>query len=201
VANGFISADPGKDYWYEMSRVAMGNNNIFQDVKNWAPINDQSLSGYEQSRLYLNDSTGRFYDVAEEVGIQDRYDGRGVALVDLFNRGMLDVVVANQNGPLLVYRNEVDREKNWISFDLRGLRSNSSAIGAEVRVYWDGRQQVQLVTAGSGFAAQSQRRKHFGLGEARNVEKVEIHWPSGIVQTLSDPKLNQLHLVLEPEGK
>lgn len=200
VANGFVSADPEEDYWYEMSRVAMGNNNIFQDVRNWAPMGDQSLSGFERSRLYLNDGTARFYDVAESVGVNDRHDGRGVALADLFNRGVLDVVVANQDGPLLLYRNEVERAHGWISFELRGARSNASAIGAEIRVFWDGRQQLQIVTAGTGFAAQSQRRRHFGLGSATAVERAEIRWPSGIVQTLERPELNRLHTVTEPEG-
>ena len=200
VTNGFVSADPEEDYWYEMSRVAMGNNNIFQDVKNWAPMGNQSLSGYERSRLYLNDGSGRFYDVAESAGVHDRYDGRGVALADLFNRGVLDVVVANQNGPLILYRNEVEGENTWISFELRGVRSNASAIGAEIRVFWDGRQQVQIVTAGAGFAAQSQRRRHFGLGAATAIERVDIRWPSGEVQTLVDPELNRLHSITEPEG-
>ena len=199
VTNGFVSADPEKDYWYEMSRVAMGNNNIFQDVRNWAPMGDQSLSGFERSRLYLNDGAARFYDVAESVGVNDRYDGRGVALADLFNRGVLDVIVANQDGPLILYRNEVEGAHAWISFELRGARSNASAIGAEVRVFWDGRQQLQVVTAGAGFAAQSQRRRHFGLGPAEAVERVEIRWPSGIVQTLESPELNRLHVVTEPE--
>ncbi len=198
VTNGFVSADPEKDYWYEMSRVAMGNNNIFQDVKNWAPMGDQSLSGFERSRLYLNDATGRFYDVAEAVGVKDRHDGRGVALADLFNNGVLDVVVANQNGPLLLYRNQVERGNAWISFELQGTRSNASAIGAEVRVYWEGRQQLQVVTAGTGFASQSQRRRHFGLGAAKAVERVEIRWPSGTTQTLERPELNRLHQVAEP---
>ena len=200
VTNGFVSADPEKDYWYEMSRVAMGNNNIFQDVRNWAPMGDQSLSGYERSRLYLNDGNGRFYDVAEAAGVNDRYDGRGVALADLFNRGALDVVVANQDGPLILYRNEVERENTWVSFELRGVRSNASAIGAEIRVFWDGRQQLQVVTAGAGFAAQSQRRRHFGLGGAAAVARVEIKWPSGTVQWLENPVLNRLHTITEPEG-
>jgi len=199
VANGFISANPEKDYWYEMGQVAMGNNQIFQDVNNWAAMDDQSLSGYETSRLYLNDGAGGFYDVAKVAGIVDQYDGRGVALVDLFNRGMLDVVVANQNGPLLVYQNQVDEENSWISFDLKGISSNSSAIGAEIHVYWENNQQVQFVSGGDSFAAQSQRRRHFGLGNAVKIEKVEIFWPSGLVQILTDPPLNQIHFILEPE--
>ena len=110
------------------------------------------------------------------------------------------MVVANQNGPLILYRNEIEGENTWISFELRGVRSNTSAIGAEVRVYWDDRQQVQIVTAGAGFAAQSQRRRHFGLGAATAIERVEIRWPSGEVQTLVDPELNRHHSITEPEG-
>ena len=73
------------------------------------------------------------------------YDGRSVALVDLWNRGVLDVVVANQKGPLLVYKNTVAPDNKWIDFDLEGSSSNRSAIGAQVKVYWNGKQQVQTV--------------------------------------------------------
>ena len=96
--------------------------------------------------------------------MHDRFDGRAVALVDLWNRGVLDVVVANQRGPLLVYRNSVDPERRWIGFDLKGLKSNRSAIGAQVRLFWDGQEQMQEVSGGSGFSSQNQRRLHFRAG-------------------------------------
>ena len=101
------------------------------------------------------------------------------------NRGVLDVVVANQNGPLLLYQNTVDaRTIDWIEFELEGTASNRSAIGAQVRVFWNGQQQVQEVSGGSGFCAQNQRRLHFGLGKAASVDRVEIRWPSGKTQTI-----------------
>ncbi len=201
VTNGFVSADPDEDYWYEMSRVAMGNNNIFQDVENWALMGDQSLSGYERSRLYLNDGAGRMFDVAEAVGITDRYDGRGVAFVDLMNRGVLDLVVASQNAPLKIYKNTLTTDHAWVAFELVGVDSNARAVGAEVCVYWNGHQQVQVVTGGSGFASQSQRRLHFGLGDSQRLDRVEIRWPNGKTQALKGLALNTLHRITEATNR
>ena len=80
----------------------------------------RSLAGYQQKKVWINDGAGRFIDVAPMVGVTDRYDGRSVALADLGNRGVLDVVVANQRGPLLLYRNDVAPGRDWIGFELEG---------------------------------------------------------------------------------
>jgi hypothetical protein len=136
-------------------------------------------------------------NVAQAVGVGDVYDGRAVAMVDLWNRGVLDVVVANQRGPLLIYKNTVAPENKWIGFELEGTASNRSAIGAEVRVFWDGKQQVQQITGGGGFCSQNQRRLHFGLGKNPRLEKVEIKWPSGKVQTLDNAEPGQTYKIKE----
>jgi hypothetical protein len=197
VVNGFISADTTKDYWYAMSKVAGATGSIFEDAANWPAIGTASLSGYERSRVLLNRS-GELIDVAESVGVTDRHDGRAVAMVDLFNRGVLDVVVANQNGPALVYRNTPDPLNRWIAFKLVGNSSNRSAIGAEVLLVANGAVQRQTVDGGMGFASQNDRRVHFGLGTERGVEHVEIRWPSGIVQLLEAPEPGRVHVVREP---
>ena len=111
---------------------------------------------------------------------------------------MLDVVVANQNGPLLVYKNTVARENEWIEFELEGTASNRSAIGAEVTLFWNDQHQVQYVSGGSGFAAENDRRLHFGLGKNPHIEKAVIRWPSGKQQTIDTPAANQLHKLKEP---
>ncbi len=90
----------------------------------------RSLSGYQQKHVWLNDGAGKFVDVAQAVGVTDTYDGRAVAFADLWNRGVLDVVVANQRGPLLLYKNTVAPDNKWIEFELEGTKSNRSAIGA-----------------------------------------------------------------------
>ena len=199
LVNGYVSADTQTSYWYDFSEIAVGHRAIISDAKNWPAMNGRSLSGYQQKRIWLNDGLGRFTEVAQVVGATDRYDGRAVVVADLWNRGVLDVVVANQRGPLLVYKNTVAAERAWVAFDLEGSASNRSAIGAQVRLYWDGRQQVQEVSGGSGFSAQNQRPVHFGLGATRQIERVEIRWPSGRLQTIEAPTSNTLHRIREPE--
>ena len=137
-------------------------------------------------------------NVATAVGVKDNYDGRAVALADLWNRGVLDVIVANQKGPLLVYKNISAGDNKWIDFELEGSASNRSAVGVEVRLFWNGKQQVQTVTGGSGFCAQNQRRLHFGLGKDPRMEKVEIRWPSGKTQIIDKPVIGTLNKVKEP---
>ncbi len=198
LTNGYISLDHNRSYWYDFSKVAGGNSTIIGDAKNWPAFEGRSLSGYQNKRLWLNDGAGRFVDVAQAVGVTDAYDGRAVALVDLWNRGVLDVVVANQNGPLLLYKNTVAQENEWVEFELEGTTSNRSAIGAQVTLFWNGQQQVQNVSGGSGFAAQNDRRLHFGVGRNPRIEKVVVRWPSGKVQTIDKPAANQLHKMKEP---
>ena len=99
----------------------------------------------------------------------------------------------------MVYRTTVTPDHDWIQFELEGSLSNRDAIGAEVEVFWNGSRQIQVVTAGSGFSAQNSRRLHFGLGPDRRVDRAMIRWPSGAVQTLSEPAPRALHRVREPE--
>ena len=112
-------------------------------------------------------------------------------------RGRLDVIVANQRGPLLIYRNDVQPGRHWVQFELEGGASNRSAIGARVELHWNGRVQVQEVHGGSGFSAQNQRRLHFGVGAATQVERAVITWPSGQQDTLVSPELDRVHRVKE----
>ncbi|HTU44644.1 MAG TPA: CRTAC1 family protein [Bryobacteraceae bacterium] len=197
--NGNVSLDPDRSYWYDYSKVAGGNRTIISDAANWPPLNGRSLSGYQQKRVWINDGAGQFKEVAQLVGVTDRFDGRSVALADFSNTGALDAVVANQKGPVLLYKNHVDPRNKWIEFNLVGHSSNRSAIGADVRVFWNGQEQRQEVSGGSGFCAQNQRRLHFGLGKTTGVDRVEIHWPSGRIQKITSPALDQIHTIEEPQ--
>jgi hypothetical protein len=197
LTNGYVSLERGADYWYDFSKIASGHSAIIADAANWPPMNNRSLSGFQRKRVWLNDGAGKFTDVAQAVGARDTFDGRAVAFADLWNRGVLDVVVANQRGPLLVYRNTVAPENSWIAFELEGSTSNRSAVGAQVRVYWAGREQLQEVSGGSGFCAQNQRRLHFGLGRGARVERAVVRWPSGKVQTIEAPEVGRTHRVRE----
>jgi len=198
AVNGNVSLARDRNYWYDYSKVAGGNKAIISDAANWPPLDGRSLAGYQQKRVWVNDGVGQFKEVAQLVGVTDVYDGRSVALADFGNRGMLDAVVANEKGPLLLYRNTVSPENKWVEFELEGTTSNRSAIGARVKLFWNGQQQVQEVSGGSGFCAQNQRRLHFGLGKTAGVDRIEIRWPSGKLQTVPAPEVDRIHQVKEP---
>jgi hypothetical protein len=197
LTNGYVSGKPGTTYWYDFAQITGGHSTIISDAKNWPAMGGRSLAGFQTKRVWLNNGSGGFTEVAQGVGATDTFDGRAVALADLQNRGALDVLVANQCGPLLLYRNQVDPKRHWIALELEGIKSNRSAIGAEVRVYWGGQQQLQVLTSASGYSAQNQRRLHFGLGERGTVDKVEIRWPSGREQVLEAPAADTIHRIQE----
>ena len=198
VANGFISADRDKSYWYSMSKIAGANSRFFEDALTWPAFGTSSLSGYEKSRVYLNRGVAGWIDVAKNVGVTDEYDGRAVALADLSNRGAVDVIVANQNQPAILYRNSPDPSNHWIAFKLVGTRSNRSAIGAEVVLETANLVQRRVIDGGSGFASQNDRRLHFGLGAREWVDRAVIYWPSGTKQVLVRPQIDGFVTVTEP---
>ncbi len=199
VVNGFVSGDRERDYWYPMTKISGAAGGLVADAANWEPMGDRSLSGYERTRVLLQTpgGSGRFVEVGRQVGIDDVGDGRGVALGDLDRDGDLDVVVANQRGPLLVYRNESEVAGHHVAFDLVGTVSNADALGAEVRVTSSVGTQVQVVTAASGFAAQNDRRLTFGLGRDPGRVTVHVRWPAGGEDVLEDPALDQVHRLVE----
>lgn len=199
LTNGYVSAEKGTSYWYDFSQIAGGHTHIIGDAKNWPAMHGRSLSGYQTKHLWINNGTGQFYDVALSVGVTDQYDGRAVAVADLENRGQLDVVVANQRGPLLLYRNHVAPGRHWIAFECRGTTSNRSAIGTQIHLYWGNHHQMQEIVAASGYAAQSQRRVHFGLGESESVDRVVVRWPNGKEQILGQVDVDTIHPLTEPE--
>jgi enediyne biosynthesis protein E4 len=199
LTDGYVSADKNSSYWYDFAKVAGGNSQIIGDAKDWPAIGSRSHAGYQPKHVWLNDGAGKFVDVAQSVGVTDTHDGRAVALADLWNRGVLDVVVANQRGPLLVYKNTVAPGRHWIGFALQGTHSNRSAIGAEVELEWAGQKQLQQVASSSGFASENDRRLHFGLGSSTTATRATIHWPSGRTQVLPNLAADKLYTIQEPQ--
>ena len=197
VANGYVSAEPDTDYWYDYAKVVGGNRAIITDAGNWPPMHNRTFSGYQTNKIWLNDGAGRFREVAHAVGGALNLDSRAIAYADLDGDGSLDLIVANQHQPVRIYKNHVHPDHNWIGFHLKGVESNSSAIGALVTLHWVGKKTQKTVGGGDAFSSQSQRPVHFGLGRVDHIEKVEIRWPSGEVQTLEGLELNRYHQVLE----
>jgi hypothetical protein len=197
VANGYISGEPGTSYWYDYSKVTGGNAAIISDIRNWPAMKGRSQSGFQQDRIWINNGSGRFSDAAGNKSDPENLDSRAVAFADLWNRGTLDIIVANQNNRLLLYKNNINPGNHWIAFELEGTTSNRSAINAIVKLYWDSNMQSQVVTGGIGFCSQNQRRVHFGLGKSAVADRVEITWPDGHQQVIENPGIDRLHTIIE----
>ncbi len=146
-------------------------------------VGDYSLNGRERNALFWNRGDGRFVDVGFVAGADRIEDGRGVAVADFDQDGRLDLVVQNLDQPavLLMGKGEVGR---WLQLALEGAGPNRDAVGAVVRVHAGDLTVSRQVSAGSGFLASSSPVLHFGLGEARRIDRIEIRWPSGRRETL-----------------
>lgn len=197
LANGFISATKNNSYWYDYSKITGGNKTIISDASNWPAMEGRSQSGYQLNKIWMNGKEAVFADVSEYVSELPPYDSRAVAMADLWNRGVLDVIVANQNNKVVVLKNHIQEGNNWIEVYLEGTLSNKSAIGAKVTLVWDNHSQSQLVSGGIGFSAQNQRAIHFGIGESRVIKKMIIQWPSGNEQVIESMEVNKIHHIKE----
>ncbi|TCK74090.1 CRTAC1 family protein [Acidipila rosea] len=162
-------------------------------------LNYPQLRYKEPMLLLHNQGKGDFADVSAESGavFHEAWVGRGVAIGDLNNDGLEDVVATTNGGPAYLLRNELKTSNHWLMLDLVGHKSNRDGIGAEVKVTTTkGSQWVVVSTAGS-YLSSCDKRPHFGLG-AETKATVEISWPSGIHQTLKDVAADQILKVDEP---
>lgn len=116
---------------------------------------------------------------------------RGAAYGDFDRDGDLDVLITTNNGPAYLYRNDGGNRNHWLQLHLVGARSNRDGIGAVVRVSSGGGTQTQTVHSGSSYCSASDLALTFGLGGDANVTRIEIQWPSGTRQTMSNVKADQ----------
>ncbi len=146
---------------------------------------------YKQPPLLAFNHDGRFERA--DVGTELPVAGRGVAFGDLNNDGKIDVVMSVLGGRPEVFYNH-SAGGNWLTLTLIGTRSNRDGIGARVVVNG----QMQNVTTAGSYLSASDKRVHFGLGEATHAD-VDIYWPSGVHQSLKDVRGNQFLDVREPK--
>jgi hypothetical protein len=196
VLNGWVSASK-ESYVPDIFAMITKPGLDLADARNWPAMGTKSLSGYQKKRLFHNDHGQMFRDDAKRHGLDSELDGRGVAVADFDNDGRLDLIVANANNEPLLYRNTMPPGAHWVEFLLEGTRSNRAAVGAQVRISVGGRQRLSFVNGGSSFAGQSSARVHFGLGATDSLEKVEVRWPSGLVETYHGLEVDRLHRIQE----
>jgi hypothetical protein len=133
-------------------------------------------------------------------GILLKRSSRGAAFGDIFNTGQIDVVINNMNDSPTLLRNVASSANHWFLVRLIGQKTNRAAIGSRVRLAAGSLHQTQEVLSGCGFCSQNDLRLHFGLGKAEKVDRLEVHWLGGPVETYQDLPANRLVTIIEGKG-
>jgi hypothetical protein len=157
----------------------------------------QGVTYAERPFLMWNDGKGHFTERGCGEPFHRALVGRGSAVADYDNDGDVDIAVSNSGGPLQLLRND-GKHGNWIGFVLVGKKSNRQGIGARVTIETDRGTQTREVHAGESYLSSSDPRVHFGLGTSTSVKSVELRWPSGIVQRVTDARPGRYQKIVEP---
>ena len=157
------------------------------------------LVGWE-SLLLENTGNGAYIDAAEKGGayFKTKVRARGSAVADFDNDGRMDVLVTTMGDRPFLLHNRDRSGNHWLTLDLVGTKSNRDGFGATVKVSAGGKSYFAESRCAFGFLMQSDRRLHFGLGKAAEVDRIEITWPSRQVQALTNVKADQILKVVEP---
>lgn len=195
----------------------VGFGTVFADIDNDADLDLGIVNGHvvnipalvrpgaqleQRKLLFANDGRGRLRDISRQAGpgFAPEKIGRTLAAGDIDNDGDLDFLVTNNGQDAELLRNELTSGGNAVLLTLIGTTGNRSAAGARIRATAGGRTLLREVKAGSSYLGQNDLRQHIGVGAATRLEKVEIRWPGGAVETLTDLAAGQRVTVTEGRG-
>jgi hypothetical protein len=156
----------------------------------------------EPKLLFINQRNGKFKDASKLVGnaIQIPQVSRGIAIGDLFNDGRLEIVIENLTGRPVILQPQGGAANHWVSFELEGVRSNRLALNARVKTTSGDLVQTGEVMSSGSYLSQNDLRVHFGLGDHKVIDKVEIFWPGGKTEVLNNLPADRFYKVKEGQG-
>jgi len=181
VGWGDAFVDLDNSGWQDLILV---NGHVYPQVDN----GNAGTSYREPKLVYLNQHDGTFREAGAETGKSVRVPevSRGLAVGDLFHRGVLDIVIENLDGKPMILEAKPDPSHHWISIALEGAPKNRLALNARVRVTTGKLVQLGEIRSGGSYLSQSELPLHFGLGTAAKADKVEVMWPNGGTQVFTN---------------
>ena len=196
LAFGVFFFDFDNDGWLD---IFAANGHIDEEINRVQP----KVNFRQAPLLFRNTGKGGFEDVSRRSGADliKPIVARGAAYADYDGDGDLDIVINNNHGPALLYKNEGGNKLGWIELKLEGTQSNRSALGALVRIEVASGKQWQIVHSGSSYLSQSDLALHFGLGMDTTVKTIDVEWPSGKKQRFLNVPARKRYALREDSEK
>jgi hypothetical protein len=161
------------------------------------------LENYRQRNLvHKNNRDGTFTEVGEQLGapFMEKRVGRGVAFGDIDNDGDVDIVINNLDGSPQLLRNDGGNANSSVLIKTIGVKSNRDGLGARVKIVAGDLTQVDEVRSGGSYISQNDLRLHFGLEKRTKIDLIEIRWPSGVVDKITETGVNKILVIKEGKG-
>ncbi|MFZ0745610.1 MAG: CRTAC1 family protein [Terracidiphilus sp.] len=191
--NAFVDLD--NDGWVDYFMV---DGHVYPQVN----VPGTGTKYREPKLVFQNMHDGTFRNVSDLVGpaVQIPQVSRGLAVGDLFNDGHMELVVENLEGGPMILRTEGGPQNHWVSLSLVGTKSNRLALNARIRITAGDLVQTDEVRSGGSYLSQHDLRLHFGLGKHDHIDDLEIFWPSGAKQTLTQMAADRFYTITEGQG-
>ncbi len=214
VANGHISGNSAKDYctrfWcHDLYTGTSKPNAVIDSLFKTELLSglgrDFSWNGFEHNAMFINRPNEGFLNAGFLLGAAFEYDSRAVIAADLDENGTQDLIVieyrsSTMNQRMHVYRNLGNLENSWVGIKIKNS-PRMPTIGTVITMKSEERQWGKTIVTGDGFTSQEPPIAHFGLGKMKNVSEIQVQWPTGEVQTLQSPAINQYHQIEYKESK
>jgi len=192
------------------TRFLLGFGIAFLDVDNDGALDMASANGHIHdlrpnipyampAQLLAGDCNGHLADISQQSGAPWSVPriGRGLAQADLDNDGRVDLLLVAQNSPVAYLHNRTEQAGHFLTVRLEGTASNRDAIGARVTITSGGSRRTTWRFGGGSYASASDPRLHFGLGPARTIDEIEVHWLSGRADRFSSVPADTGYLIRE----
>ena len=175
---GIAFLDVDEDGWPDL---VLANGHVYPEIDR-SPLGETYR---QKTLLYRNLGNGKFEDITDRAGpaFAPRRPSRGLAIGDLDGDGRPEIVIVNMNDKPSLLRNTAPRQNNAVAIALTGTRSNRSAIGARCTIEAGGRHQTAAVVSGGSYFSQNSLTLYYGLGKSQKVDRIEVRWPNGELQS------------------